>query len=318
MIDPGTNKPNATPQGRHRRSRYGCRNCKIRKLKCDETKPHCKKCSAYGVRCNFEHNVQDLQSITEKKSENAPAGKRLMRLRPVISEAIWSSNGSTSFLLDAQDQALFKRYRDRTIFTIGGLPMVDTWGNQTLQAAFEHPCLMHGLLAVAAVHDRHLGLVPCSRRTLRELHHWSRCTILFAEMLSCTIKEEFKDPCWATAATLGILTFASTDVDAAGKKQPWPLGAADSSDLEWLRLGAGKMRLWQLLNPLRPQSAGAFEALLRDKDPVALILLCMWYDSARRAKWWIEMRAKYEYAAIRSYLQLHYGEHIAVKRLPPD
>ena len=60
-----------------------------------------------------------------------------MRLRPAVSEVIWSSNGSTGFVLDAQDQALFKRYRDRTIFTIGGLPMVDTWGNQTLQAAFE-------------------------------------------------------------------------------------------------------------------------------------------------------------------------------------
>lgn len=72
-------------------------------------------------------------------------------------------------------------------------------------------------------------------------------------MLSGTIKEEFKDPCWATASTLGILTFSSTDVDTT-TKQPWPLGPEDSSDLEWLPLGAGKMKLWQLLNPLRPQA----------------------------------------------------------------
>lgn len=259
--------------------------------------------------------------------------------------------------------------------------MVNTWGNQILQAAFEvitslsssrgkreemnanvalqHPCLMHGLLAVAAVHDRHLGLAPLRRRTLRELHHWSECTILFSKMLSGTIKEEFKDVCWATAATLGILTFASTDVDATTSKQPWPLGPEDSSDLEWLRLGAGKMRLWQLLSPLRPQSvfkpmthvlariseplpahgadgvppdlaelcgmdetltvdsnayhniahglaqlqkvqglqdgygaalrvsghmSGAFEALLRQRDPMALVLLCMWYETARKMK----------------------------------
>lgn len=87
--------------------------------------------------CNFEHNVRDLQSIAEKKSENTPAKTKLIRLRPVLSEAIWSSNGSTCFVLDAQDQALFKRYRDRTIYTIGGLPMVDAYGNLTLRAAFQ-------------------------------------------------------------------------------------------------------------------------------------------------------------------------------------
>ncbi|OAA71338.1 von Willebrand factor, type A [Cordyceps fumosorosea ARSEF 2679] len=118
----------------------------------------------------------------------------------------------------------------------------------------KHPCLMHGMLAVAAAHDRYLGLTPSSRRTLRELSHWSQCTILFAKMLRGTIKEEFKDACWATASTLGILSFASTNVDLAAR-DPWPLGPADSSDLEWLRLGAGKMKLWQLLDPLRPQSA---------------------------------------------------------------
>lgn len=255
----------------------------------------------------------------------------------------------------------------------------------------QHPCLMHGLLAVAAVHDRHLGVARSSQRTLRELQHWSQCTVLFAKMLRGTIEEECKDACWATASTLGILTFASTDGGASRKQQqPWPLGPADSSDLEWLRLGAGKMKLWQLLNPLRPQSAfkpmahvlariraplpergidgvppdlaalcgmdasstadnnayhtvvhgvaqlqkvddreegygaalrvsghmnGAFETLLRQKDPMALVLLCMWYDTARTTKWWIEMRAQYEHAAIRRYIEQHHSEHIAVKRL---
>ncbi|KAL4868390.1 hypothetical protein BDV12DRAFT_209219 [Aspergillus spectabilis] len=36
-----------------RRSRFGCRNCRLRKLKCDESKPQCKKCRLFGVLCNF-------------------------------------------------------------------------------------------------------------------------------------------------------------------------------------------------------------------------------------------------------------------------
>ncbi|TQW00400.1 hypothetical protein V2A60_001488 [Cordyceps javanica] len=208
-------------------------------------------------------------------------------------------------------------------------------------------------------------------------------------MLGGTIKEEHKDPCWATASTLGILTFSSIDLDMI-TRHPWPLGPEDSSDLEWLRLGAGKMKLWQLLNPLRPQSAfkpmahvlariseplpergvdgvppdlaafcgmdegstadnnayhviahglsqlekvddmqeayasalrvsghmnGKFEALLRQKDLTALVLLCLWYEKARKTKWWIEMRAQYEHPAIRSYIDQHHGGRAAVKRL---
>jgi hypothetical protein len=34
----------------------------------------------------------------------------------------------------------------------------------------------------------------------------------------------------------------------------WPLRASDSSDLAWIRLGAGKMTLWNLVNPMRPES----------------------------------------------------------------
>lgn len=253
---------------------------------------------------------------------------------------------------------------------------------------------MHGLLAVAAVHDRFLGSVFSTRRTLRELNHWSQCTVLFAKLLKGTIGESIKDPCWATAGTLGILTFSSTDVDLV-QRQPWPLGPEDPADLEWLRIGAGKMKLFQLLNPIRPRSAfeplkhllarisqplpergaagvppdlaalcavddastsennryfgvvhglsellrardgddgnphstygaalmvsghmgGDFADLLREKDPTALTLLCMWLKVARKTKWWIEMRARYDYATIRTYMQLYHGNNVAIQKL---
>lgn len=248
---------------------------------------------------------------------------------------------------------------------------------------------MHALLAVAAIHDRYLGLAPSNKRSVRELSHWSECTTNLAKMLSGPIKEEYKDACWATASKLGILTFASAEADPT-ERQPWPLGPEDPTDLEWLRLGAGKMKLWKLLNPLRPESSlkpiagalsrisaplpakgidgvppelvgfcgldkdstlltnpyfnvvhglaelqqaqdplivyadslrvqgqmcGAFQNLLHDKDPIALTLLFMWYNYARKTKWWIEMRAKYEHGAIYNYLKHHHGDNVALQRL---
>lgn len=108
------------------------------------------------------------------------------------------------------------------------------------------------MLAVTAVHDRYLGVTPTHRRSFCETYHWSQCTSLFNKSLAQPIKEEHKDPIWAAAGTLGILAFSS--INACPFEETWPLGPSDSSDLEWLRLGAGKMKLWELLNPLRATS----------------------------------------------------------------
>jgi len=250
---------------------------------------------------------------------------------------------------------------------------------------------MHGTLAVTAVHDRYLGVTPIHRRSLRESYHWSQCTSLFNKWLSQQpIKEEHKDPLWATAGTLGILTFSS--INTCGIEGVWPLKTPDSSDLEWLRLSTGKMTLWQLVNPLRPGSAfrimsetfthmqqplpskgidgisvelvhlcrldeastrqdnpyftvvhglsrllalpksetslgrvltvmsymhNEFGSCLEKKDPIALLLLCLWYSRARRSRWWVDLRGKYELPAICTYLQRYHKDNKAIQALIP-
>ena len=247
---------------------------------------------------------------------------------------------------------------------------------------------MHGTLAVAAVHNRYLAATP--RRCLREYYHWSQCTILFNNWLSQHIKEEHKDLLWATAGSLAILTFSSIHIRS--HEQAWPLSAADSSDLEWLRLGTGKMALRRLANPLRPNSVfrlmsetstllhqlpsargangvpvelaqlcgldewstrdnnpyfavahdlsrllklpqgeasqrrilmvsshmqGAFATCLQGKDPVALLLLCLWYTRARERAWWIDLRARFELPAICTYLQRYHKDNSIIQALIP-
>ena len=111
---------------------------------------------------------------------------------------------------------------------------------------------MHGTLAVTAVHDRYLGVTLSKRRSVQELYHWSQCTVLFNKFLQQSIQERHKDPLWATAGITAILTFAS--INTCPLEEAWPLGAPELSDLEWVRLGAAKMALWQLIDPLRPNS----------------------------------------------------------------
>jgi hypothetical protein len=54
-------------------------------------------------------------------------------------------------------------------------------------------------------------------------------------------------------------------------------------------------------------------AKLEMKDPVALILLFIWYRRARKVKWWIEMRARYEIPAIRTYLKRYHADMSSIQ-----
>ncbi|KAK7963490.1 hypothetical protein PG988_010464 [Apiospora saccharicola] len=256
--------------------------------------------------------------------------------------------------------------------------------------AFHHPYLMHASVAVALAYGRHLSPSSSCRRTLEECYHWSRSTALLNERLREPIKTKDKDPIWGTAAALAMLSFAS--LDASSPEESWPLKPPDPSDLEWLRMGQGKMSLWDVANPLRPDSLfsilaptyahlhaplpdrardnipkalaavcglddistvennpylhaahavsqiqilpddqvtigqterftrsiqGNFESLLRKKDPVALLLLYLWYRRAGRCMWWIALRAGVECPAICMYLRLYHGDNSGVLAFLP-
>ncbi|SPO06903.1 related to C6 finger domain protein [Cephalotrichum gorgonifer] len=202
-------------------------------------------------------------------------------------------------------------------------------------------------------------------------------TILFNQRLKEPIEARDRDPIWGTAAALVILTFSSPE--ACRPEQAWPMKSSGSSDLEWLRMSSGKMALWHMVNPLRPDSIfsvmagtfadmslplpeggidsmpvllaaacnlkasstaetnpyfhsahavsrildlpdsevrtgqvqvftqtihGSFKDLLRERDPVALLLLYLFYRKASRSIWWIELRARVECPSILGVFEL--------------
>lgn len=251
---------------------------------------------------------------------------------------------------------------------------------------------MHASLAVAFSYDRHLHDSLGSRRSLEECYHWSQSTTLLNRRLRKPIKEEDKDPIWGTVAALAVLSFSSPD--ARTPEESWPLNSSNQSDLDWVYMGKGKMSLWNIVNPLRPNSIfrimaatfahmnlplpergiegipaplaaaclledspsttqnnnpyfdaahavshilhlpdnevttgqtqlftraihGSFEDLLRNKDPVALLLLYLWYCKTSRSIWWIELRARVECPSICKYLRIYHGGNAAVQACLP-
>jgi hypothetical protein len=125
-----------------RRSRYGCRNCKLRKLKvnlpqpfiasfksstnlcqCDESKPRCKRCSSFGVLCNFGLNIPDLHPITSD-TVRAMVRCKPSPQRPVAS-AVWTSDEYTIYQLNAKCQDFVTRYYARSLLTPDDGNMID-------------------------------------------------------------------------------------------------------------------------------------------------------------------------------------------------
>lgn len=256
----------------------------------------------------------------------------------------------------------------------------------------QHPFLMHASIAVALTYDRHQNPSSTRRRSLEECYHWSQGTVLLKKRLTEPMNAKAKDAIWGTAAALAILAFSSPDVSRA--EESWPLKPSfDHSDLDWLRMNEAKMFLWDIVNPLRPDSIfcvmattfaqiqvpspergingipgtlaalcqlndsstadtspyfqsahgvskilklpdsevttgksiiftgtirGRFKDLLvRERDPVALVLLYLWYCKAGRSIWWIELRARVECPSICQYLRRYHKGNVAVQEFLP-
>ena len=155
---------------------------------------------------------------------------------------------------------------------------------------------MHVMLATSAAHIRYL-CAPSLRRSafIPETYHKTQSAALLNQKLSQPIQPEDRDPLWATAATLSILSLCAGD--ASSSEEVWPLKSSNSGgdDLEWLHLSKGKKVVWKLVEPLRP--GGMFSVLAKEYAeistpppttgiegiPSALVRLCKLDESSTAA-----------------------------------
>lgn len=100
------------------------------------------------------------------------------------------------------------------------------------------------------MHDRHLtGSASIEEAAAL---HWYRGTTLFKNALIKPVESSERDALWASAALLSCISFAS--IEARVPEEAWPLKAACSNDLEWLKMSDGKKAVWQIADPTRPDS----------------------------------------------------------------
>ncbi|POS79159.1 hypothetical protein DHEL01_v202434 [Diaporthe helianthi] len=248
----------------HKKSRAGCGNCKIRRVKCDEAKPKCKKCIAFGVSCNYgtkgSTSVGELVLSFEGVScmetpSRAPVSMNQTMLDLVNYNLRHSPTGmilgEQIYKLKAQDLEVLDKFRNRTVLTIG--TDVTKWVLQaeTPRLACLHPFLMHAVLAFTYAHDRLLKRVP-SQAGPAELFHNYKGAALLNYRLNTDVTPSERDAIWITSTLISGIEWSK--VEAESPEQAWPLRDLEPGEPDWLTLSQGKNKIWDLSDPSRADS----------------------------------------------------------------
>ncbi|KAG4029272.1 hypothetical protein MFRU_016g00300 [Monilinia fructicola] len=135
--------------------RSGCVTCKFRRLKCDEGKPVCFRCSNSGIRCR---GYVTQASTSAKKKE--VARQALVPIRPALPTLTCHE---PSYLgLSEQEQLYFQDFASVTSTDPYGMILDPTrrtarsiesffWTEVVLRESFTTPCIRYGIIAISAL-----------------------------------------------------------------------------------------------------------------------------------------------------------------------
>ncbi|SPQ22550.1 e5e08d0d-3454-4405-aeb2-365dbff5eb0a [Thermothielavioides terrestris] len=124
--------------------RTGCITCKIRKVKCDEAKPYCMRCTKTGRRCD---GYLDAKSMAQRRRR--PAG-------PVVSAVAGRPQASTTLFYDwasSDERRAFHFFQHVTAPSLSGGLDDAFWRVLVLQICQAEPAVRHAVLAVSSLHE---------------------------------------------------------------------------------------------------------------------------------------------------------------------
>ncbi|KAF2194480.1 hypothetical protein K469DRAFT_547784 [Zopfia rhizophila CBS 207.26] len=158
--------PGGGPSRRsHTKSRKGCKTCKKRHIRCDETFPQCRNCTKHQVRCDY----MDSPTAIVPESPKSPQQPNLL-WTPEINATIehWRQTGEFPFPeLRVYPQPQWRAYPKTDLRLIHHLSSIsnEMFRNRTskltlwtdlmpkfLSVAASHPFVMHSILAFSASH----------------------------------------------------------------------------------------------------------------------------------------------------------------------
>ncbi|KAH7311917.1 hypothetical protein BKA65DRAFT_517813 [Rhexocercosporidium sp. MPI-PUGE-AT-0058] len=148
----GTNTPRKRPEGIATRSRGGCQTCRIRRVKCDETKPACIRCKRFGRVCDgYEVNRKIYYYHYEPTTKRGTQKDNILPVTVARSSYSPSVPPITIRFQDEQDEQYFRLFHSETCCALSGGFDTPLWSLIVLQACHDEPCILRCAVAIAAL-----------------------------------------------------------------------------------------------------------------------------------------------------------------------
>ncbi|KAH8815866.1 hypothetical protein F5884DRAFT_198321 [Xylogone sp. PMI_703] len=117
----------------------GCATCKIRRVKCDETKPFCRRCTSTGRKCDGYMTQDPTTSVISPSSSDQNI--------QIIQKLITHIPGTAS------EKRGFDYFLSCTARELSGYYDPSFWEQNILQAGVVDPALRHAIIALGSLHE---------------------------------------------------------------------------------------------------------------------------------------------------------------------
>ncbi|KAL3433448.1 hypothetical protein BDV09DRAFT_172007 [Aspergillus tetrazonus] len=143
-----TDNPPPSVQGR---SRNGCITCRIRRVKCDEERPHCRRCQSTGRKCDGYTPLTGQQPKQQPQQQAAKAGSselRIIQHTPQVTQPtqLCMFPGVDTLLTEDEYRAL-EFFNVQTVSCFG--PRAGGW---LLNAACQDSAIRRAAMALGTMH----------------------------------------------------------------------------------------------------------------------------------------------------------------------
>ncbi|KAE9369404.1 hypothetical protein N431DRAFT_560236 [Stipitochalara longipes BDJ] len=136
------------PRLGHHKSRLGCKTCKIRRVKCDETRPNCNRCLKLGIRCDgYLNKSANAERPVAKPRRLSPKGHALI---PSGLPQIYITPSRLKFGTE-QESRYFHLFCTETAKQLTGFFEEHLWQTIVLQACEIETPLRHAVIALGAL-----------------------------------------------------------------------------------------------------------------------------------------------------------------------
>ncbi|KAL2149503.1 hypothetical protein VTH82DRAFT_8154 [Thermothelomyces myriococcoides] len=228
------------PKRPHRKSRTGCRNCKARKVKCDEGRPACRTCKLRHETCVYmvvpkraSPSIGSPSSTTLQDWDGAAMGLYHSPLEQgnasaIVPQPLFRPSGH-----DDTDMRLLWFYTTATYssFSTGRLKERDVdviLKVNVVQHAFANRFLMDTILGLSAMHIDHLGVKSMGISRSVELQYRARAFEAFRKAVEAADPSTYP----ALLITSLFLCCLSTHVFRGEEARPFAI-------LDWMNLWRG-------------------------------------------------------------------------------